>query len=226
MIRGLNGNDMPNHKENIPHFEDTKFCQCQSCKERSSGRKCSPVETEEWEKNLARVFGPNGEKLIEAMSPTIPQPKEEWEKQFDHRVNEILTANEYTEEPVEFGFRRVLRDEHGNDNLVTATDWGHVRTFIRKALSDLRLEMVRSVEEGVPEAKTEQKNIRQWWFCAKCDRYDLEVYHPSSTFYCRDCGKRLVSKERGDDIYDQERDGWNSCRQKVLETLKGEEGIV
>lgn len=63
--------------------------------------------------------------------------REGWEDKFDQRVNEILTADEYTEEPVEFGFRKVLRDSHGNDNLVTATDWGNVKNFIRTLVSSL-----------------------------------------------------------------------------------------
>lgn len=80
-------------------------------------------------------------------------PKEAggWEEEFQGYVDELRTSNEYTKEPVYFGFRKVLRDEHGNDNLVTATDWCHVKAFIRSAIQAAKKEAVEALVGAIPE---------------------------------------------------------------------------
>lgn len=88
---------------------------------------------------------------------------------------------------------------------------------IASALASVHDATWKAAIGAVPEKQKEVKDIRKYWFCEKCGHKDQEVWHSSSVYYCRYCGKKLMIKEIGDEVYDPEIDAWNAYRTALIE---------
>ena len=73
-----------------------------------------------------------------------------WEEDFDLEVDFLRYADANDEIPVFFGYRHVCHKDGIGVQICTATDWGHVKSFIANAIRASRLELAGKMLGYVP----------------------------------------------------------------------------
>lgn len=73
-----------------------------------------------------------------------PSSVQEWEKDWDKKVNELRNADFKSEKPVDFGYRYT---NAVSDEIYSATDWGHIKSFISNLLLKQKEQYRKEIEK-------------------------------------------------------------------------------